>query len=247
MKITPAVLALLFLPAIAEAQSPGQSAPLPPPATTAPPPEPAAPGAVEPAEWTLPPVEPSVTDGARGKRPEPSPQVGVELAVLPSGTFKIDSGGETRDIEAATAYGVGVAVRFPLGRYAAVDIAPRWLMNVTFSDEADVGTAIEIDFRARLIAGFWPLPNVMLYGSVAPGYSVILLPELPELDEEIATPKGPVLGLGAGIIYAMNQRFSLTTEIGYQFGFQQTEIDYMPLDSTSNYLHVSVGVLASIF
>jgi hypothetical protein len=170
---------------------------------------------------------------------EPLGRIGAELAVLPMGTLKASAGNLAISGDTTVAMGVGGVVQHPIDSHFTVEFAPRAVFHL--KGENDDKSATELDLRARLTAGGYVSPSVRLYGAFEPGYSFLVLPD--DMASDVPSPNGLTIGLGAGAAFKAADRTMVTTEIGYQFGFQRTRVVGIDLDLHANLLHVALGVL----
>jgi hypothetical protein len=268
-----AFLAGLLVPAFAAAQpapptpSPAPSeAPAPVPAE-APAPAPTSapavdrqPAPVAPAAPAAPPAgsvsaapsaAPAVPEAAPGRRAldrRPAVRIGGELALLPLGTLSVQVGSDKSSFDSKVTLGVGGVLQIPLNEILTIDFAPRIVFNVKSDDDTD--SATELDLRARLTAGGHVAPNTRLYAALEPGYSFLFLPTDPPAGVEMSTPSGLTFGVAAGAMFRVSRGVHLTTEIGYQFGFQGTTVSAagqsVDLDLTTSFLHFAGGVLLDL-
>lgn len=231
------VIAAIALPAFAAAQPAPVDPTAPPVASTT---EAPAPTVVTAAGPTGPAAPSPIV-----QRVQPGARFGAEIALLPSGSLSAAANNQTISVDTATAVGLGAIVQFPLNDIFTIDIAPRLLFNVKGTNDTD--SATELDLRARLTAGGYVAPSVRLYAAAAPGYSIIFPPDTSGGGIEMSNPKGFTVGLAAGAAFAVQPRMQLTTEVGYQFGFQSTTVTSgstsVDADLKSNYLHLAVGML----
>jgi hypothetical protein len=175
----------------------------------------------------------------------PAVRIGGELALLPVGTLTVDTGSEKASFDSAVTLGVGGVLQIPLNEIFTIDLAPRIVFNV--KSENDTDSATELDLRARLTAGGYVTPGTRLYVAVQPGYSFLFLPIDPPAGVEMSTPSGLTLGVAAGAVFRVSPGVHLTSEIGYQFGFQATTLrasgQSLDIDVTASFLHLAGGVL----
>jgi hypothetical protein len=258
-----AVLAGLLVPVFAAAQ-PAPSAPPPapspvPPEVLAPAPAPAAPsdGAqpapVGPAAAPFAPPVPadSVSTVPAADPAPPAPErrpgvrIGAELALLPVGKLTAETDSDKASFDSVVTLGVGGVLQIPLGNVFTIDFAPRIVFNVKSEDDTD--SATELDLRARLTAGGYVAPKARLYAALEPGYSFLFLPIDPPPGVEMSDPSGFTFGIAAGAAFRVSRGVHLTTEIGYQFGFQGSTVKALgqsvDIDVTASFLHLAGGVL----
>jgi hypothetical protein len=175
----------------------------------------------------------------------PAARIGAELALLPVGTLTVATGSEKASFDSSATLGVGGVLQFPLNETFTIDLAPRIVFNVKSENDTDSST--ELDLRARLTAGGNVSPDTRLYAALQPGYSFLFVPIDAPPGVEMSTPSGLTLGLAAGAVFRVSPGVHLTTEIGYQFGFQATTLraagQSIDIDVTASFLHLAGGVL----
>ncbi len=181
-------------------------------------------------------------------RRTPAVRIGGELALLPLGTLTVESGTQKRSFDSEVTLGVGGVVQIPLSEIFTIDFAPRIVFNV--KSENDTDSATELDLRARLTAGGNVAPSTRLYAAVQPGYSFVFLPTDPPDGVNMSTPSGLTFGLAAGAMFRVSPGVHITSEIGYQFGFQTTTLSAagqsVDVDLTTSFLHLSGGILLDL-
>jgi Outer membrane protein beta-barrel domain len=169
---------------------------------------------------------------------EPKDRIGAELSLLPVGSLKASAGGTTLSGDTNVTFGIGGVLQHSIDEHFTVEFAPGVVFNVKGSG-AD-NSATEIDLRYRVTAGGYASPQVRLYGALEPGYSFLVLSDNPA---DVTSPNGLSLGLAVGAAFKTAPKMMVTTELGYQFGFQSTMVGGMDLDVRANFLHVTVGLL----
>jgi hypothetical protein len=214
MKTSALLIACLLLPTVAAAQ------PVPSVATAQP--------------SVVAPLPPSLA----GPAEEPQGRIGAELALLPVGSLKASEGAATLSTDTAVAMGIGAVLQHPIDHTFTVELAPRVLFNVK-GNHADE-SATELDVRVRVTAGGYVAPEIRLYGALEPGYSYLFMPRAMD---DTSSPNGLTAGFAVGAAFKAAPKTMVTTELGYQLGFQSTRILGMDVDLRSSFLHVAVGVL----
>lgn len=178
----------------------------------------------------------------------PSVRIGGEVALLPLGKLTVASGADKESFDPVVTLGVGGVLQIPLNDIFTIDFAPRVVFNVKSKDDTD--SATELDLRARLTAGGYVAPNARLYASLQPGYSFVFTPIDPPTGVEMSTPSGLTFGLGVGGAFRVSPGVHLTSEVGYQFGFQGSKVralgQSVDLDVTTSFLHLAAGVLLDL-
>jgi Outer membrane protein beta-barrel domain len=175
--------------------------------------------------------------------------VGVDLQLAPTGTITSSLGNLESSNDAAASYGIGGLVDFGVSGNISVGFAPRYLLNVRAANSqndpnGNDNTATELDLRFRVAYHVAVARKVQAYGFVAPGYSVVFAPK--NANNDNYNPKGLIIGLGGGALYALRPNLALTGEIGYQVGYQATTVNVLGIKSDvsyeTEYLHLSVGL-----
>jgi len=169
-------------------------------------------------------------------------KLGGAVQLLPVGSITAAAGGDSETTDADTAVGLSGFVEFGLGPNLSIGLAPRLLLNV--KGESGTESAEQLDLAVRLVAGTAVgTGNTRVYGFIAPGYSVLFIPDWPD---GISNPAGLILGFGGGLAFKVQPGLELTTEIGYQLGFQSVTEMGETLDLTTKFLHLGFGVLARL-
>jgi hypothetical protein len=161
----------------------------------------------------------------------------ARVDVIPVGTLAAGDGDTEISTDMALAYGVGAQVDYWVTDQISVGLAPRYILNV-IADEADddADAAAELDIAVRAAYNHAVNPQLTAYGFLAPGYSIIMLPE--QEGVEIDDPAGLIIGFGAGARYGINDKLFAQGELGYQLGMQKIEDS----DFTASFLHIGVGI-----
>jgi hypothetical protein len=191
---------------------------------------------------------PEAAPAPRALDRRPAVRIGAELALLPLGTLTVESGSEKASFDSVVTLGVGGVLQIPLSEVFTIDFAPRVVFNV--KSENDTDSATELDLRVRLTAGGYVAPSTRLYAALQPGYSFVFLPIDPPAGVEMSTPSGLILGVAAGAVFRVSPGVHLTTEVGYQFGFQGSTLSAagqsVDLDVRASFLHLAGGVLLDL-
>jgi hypothetical protein len=169
-----------------------------------------------------------------------SARVGVVLSPMPSGTLKWSGGAFPINGSTDTkfAFGVMPTLDFSLNQFLFVGVAPQYIFNVN-ADDRDGDAASELDLRARIGGIAKVADTVRVFGYVAPGYSIVMLPDdFGNVDD----PKGFVLGFAGGAAFDLAPSTYLSAEVGYQVGYQTTEVLNADADFKTNYLHLGGGL-----
>jgi hypothetical protein len=187
---------------------------------------------------TVAPPPPGMAAVAPPPEHSATPRAGVELAVLPIGSLGASVGNASTRVDSAAAFGVGGVLQLPIGAVFALDLAPRVLFNVKGSD--DDSSATELDVRARVTAGSLVSPGVRIFAALEPGFSVLFLPNSTSTSP---SPKGLILGFGAGAAVRVAPALWLTGELGYQIGFQSMTVTNIEVGLDTRFFHLTGGVL----
>jgi hypothetical protein len=192
--------------------------------------EPAAAAAAEPA---APPVAAAA--------PESKMQVGV--AFLPMFLGKVGSGpsGDDTWSDLKLAYGVGLSFGYNVIAGLSVGVAPQALFGVKRKDGGD--SIKEYDIMARIAYAYAVIPKLAVYAEVLPGYSILSLPSsMTFMGEKPPSPKGFVIGFGAGAAYDITDQFFVNLGVGYQMGFQKMTVTGSgDQDLKTKFLRIAVG------
>jgi hypothetical protein len=165
------------------------------------------------------------------------------IEVVPSGEFRFEANGEEEDsADLETAYGIGAQFDYWVTEQISIGFAPRYILNIIpENEEGDSATQIDLAVRAQY--NHVVDPQMTGFAFVAPGYSIV---KLPEEAEGFDDPAGLVLGFGVGGRYALDEKLFLQGELGYQLGYQGTEVSFggesIDVTFATNLLHLGVGV-----
>jgi hypothetical protein len=165
-------------------------------------------------------------------------RLGIVLSPMPSGTFKWSAGPLSGDDDAKFAFGIMPTFDLSLNQFLFIGVAPQYIFNVK-PDDSDGDAASELDLRARIGGIAKVADTIRVFGYAAPGYSIVMLPD--DVDN-IDNPAGFVLGFAGGAAFDLAPSTYLSAEVGYQIGYQTTEILNNEVDAKTNYLHLGVGL-----
>jgi hypothetical protein len=139
---------------------------------------------------------------------------GGAFKLMPVGTITAGIG----STDAAFAFAIQGFIDVEIVRYLYIGFAPQLILNVKGQD--DTGSAgQELDLFARVMGRYPIASNVQLYGYLAPGFSVIFVPDKAP---GFSNPTGFVLGFAGGVSYSITPRLFIAGELGYQWGFQSS-------------------------
>ena len=181
---------------------------------------------------------------------EPKLWLGGHLGLSPIGTLKAKAsaqGGELSDsVDTATAYELGAQFDFRIMPFLSVGLAPAVLLHIKGQDDKD--SASQLDLPIRVTAGGNVMPQLRIYGFVAPGYT-ILFPPADDMGNSDRL-SGFMVGFGGGVGFKVAPRFAVTGELGYQFRFPSETQTVLgtPVDVTlqDNFLTFAIGVVAGL-
>lgn len=169
-------------------------------------------------------------------------RLGVVLSPMPTGTLKAKVGPLEGEDDAAFAFGVMPTFDFGINQFLFVGLAPQFIFNVNGKDsDGDAGQ--ELDLRARVGGIAKVADTIRLFGYVAPGYSIVMVPDKPDGQDN---PAGFVLGFAAGAAFDLTPAMFLSGEVGYQVGYQGTTVSApggdVDVELKTNYLHLGIGL-----
>jgi len=181
---------------------------------------------------------------------EPKVWLGGHLGLSPVGTLKAKAsaqGSELSDsVDTATAFEVGAQFEFRIMPFLSVGLAPAVLLHIKGQDDKD--SASQLDLPLRITAGGNVMPQLRLYGFVAPGYT-ILFPPADDMGNSDRL-SGFMVGFGGGVGFKIAPKFAVIGELGYQFRFpsETRMLGTTPVDLQiqANYLTFSLGVVAGL-
>jgi hypothetical protein len=169
--------------------------------------------------------------------PERRTQLGVAFEILPLGKLTLEAADViSASADTAVAFGVAPAVDFALAPVFSIGLAPRFLFRVR--GEGGDESATQLDLRARALLHPRLSPAVRLQAYVAPGYSILYIPDWPD---ELDRPAGLVLAFGGGLTYDVSQEAFLSFDVGYQLGFQKVSEMGESVDVKTRFLHLGLG------
>ena len=162
------------------------------------------------------------------------------LNLMPLGTFRAEFGNDRDSEGTELAYGIGAQIDYHVTSNISIGFAPRFTLNV-IPDTADANddAATQLDLLARVQYNHPLNPQLTAFGFLAPGYSII---NLPDDGNGLDNPSGLVLGFGAGGRYMLNEKLFAQGELGYQHGFHGLEVMSRDITFATNYLHLGVGI-----
>ena len=172
--------------------------------------------------------------GATAIAGDPDSRIRLGLNVVPTPLGSFEAGPVSGDL--SFAFGVRAFFDYSLTRNFFVGIGPTYTLNVIAKDaDADANPSKQLDLLLRLGGGAPVSDSLQLYGYLSPGYSM-LSSSSPNEDA-----KGAVLGINAGALLALNPKFFLNGELGYQIGFQKISIASTTVDANDKLLQIALG------
>lgn len=190
---------------------------------------------------------------AQGMTESVAPRVwlGAHFGLSPVGSLKATAkanGNEaSMDFDASTAYEIGAHFDFQVLPFLSVGLAPAFLFNIKSPNDTD--SAKQLDLPLRITAGANLIPQLRLYGFVAPGYTILFPPSDPDTGETMH-PSGFMIGFGGGAGFKVTPKLAFTGEIGYQLRYpSETEtVLGTPVDLTlqDNFLTFAIGIVAGL-
>jgi hypothetical protein len=160
-------------------------------------------------------------------------RAGVDFRVLPVGKVTFAAGDSSRSFDTAVALGFTGHIDYAINANLMIGLMPQFLFNVKGEDDSE--SATELDLMVR-IAGGLPLGEIMAFGYIAPGYSLIFIPDSDE------TPKGLVIDFGFGGSYSISQQVYFSFDAGYQVGFQSVTLGNVSGEIKTSFLHLGAGI-----
>jgi hypothetical protein len=195
----------------------------------------------EPAAATAAPsteVAPAVPAAAVG--PAKKMQVGLNLLPMVLGSKGTGATGDDQWADMSAAYGVGLSFGYNVIAGLSVGVAPQFLLHVKGKDDSDASK--QIDLLARIAYAYDVMPKLAVYAEVLPGYSIILLPSsVTFLGEKPPSPKGLLIGFGAGAAYDVTDQIFASLGVGYQMGFQKMSVGGSDQDVKTKFLRIAIG------
>lgn len=192
----------------------------------------------------------SATAGAQELQPTPTVvgslgetstlRLGVSLAPMPGGKLKVASGSASADSDLAFAFGLAPVLDYSINQFLFVGLAPQYIFNVKGKDSTG-SAGSELDLRVRVGGNAKVADTLMLYGYLAPGYSILMQPDS-DKPNGADNPKGFVLAFAAGAMLDFTPTFFGTGELGYQVGYQKTTFAGTDIDVKTNFFHIGIGV-----
>ncbi len=175
-------------------------------------------------------------------------RLSLTLAPMPMGTIKSGANGKENSTDLGFAFAIAPAFDYSINQFLFVGLAPQFILNVKPKDEmpnVKNDAWKQLDLRVRVGGNAKIADTAMLYGYLAPGYSMLMLPDSAKT-AGVDDPAGFILGFAAGAMYDLTPDVFLNGELGYQVGYQKVSGTFMGVkvegDSKTNFLHVGVGL-----
>lgn len=181
----------------------------------------------------LSPAEPAPV-GATAIAGDPDGRIRLGLNVVPTPFGSYEAGPISGDL--SFAFGVRAFFDYSITRNFFVGIGPTYTFNVIAKDaDPDANPSKQLDLLLRVGGGAPVSDSVQLYGYLSPGYSML------SSSSEDEDAKGAVLGINAGAIFAINPKFFVNGELGYQIGFQKLSIASTTVDVNDKLMQIALG------
>jgi hypothetical protein len=155
---------------------------------------------------------------------------GGEIKLMPVGSIGTSSGTVSDSSSTSFAFGLQGFFDYEIVPHLYLGVAPQLIFNVKSSDSSG-SSAQELDLFGRVMVRYPVADKIQLFGYLAPGFSVIFVPDKPS---GFSNPTGFVLGFAGGVSYSLSPTLFVAGEIGYQFGFQSSG----GADFKTQYLHI---------
>jgi hypothetical protein len=166
----------------------------------------------------------------------------VGIAFLPMLLGKVGTGPSGDDTweDMSLAYGIGLSFGYNVIPGLSVGVAPQVLLHVKAKDASKSMT--EYDLMARIAYAYTVIPKLAVYAEILPGYAIVTLPSgTTYMGEKPPSPKGLVLGFGAGAAYDVADQFFVNLGVGYQMGFQKMSVAGATNDVKTKFLRIALG------
>ena len=165
----------------------------------------------------------------------------AQFELLPLGSGKTSVGDGSVSQDTAVAYGITGTFDYAVTPYISVGVAPRIVFNVISDDATDgVKSGRELDLRARVLGHYPVSPGVELYGSLSPGYTILMSGE-----DGVDNATGFAIGGAAGVTYDLSPKMFIGGEVGYQRAFTSSDMTVagqtFSADLDLSYLHIGIG------
>ena len=201
------------------------------------------------AQVEPPAAEPGATPAAAAPTPEPTPaaatseskmQVGIAFLPMLLGKEGAGTSGDDTWSDMSPAYGIGLSFGYNVIPGLSVGVAPQVLLHVKPKDASK--SMMEYDLMARIAYAYTVIPKLAVYAEVLPGYSIVSLPSgTTYMGEKPPSPKGFVIGFGAGAAYDVTDQFFVNLGVGYQMGFQKMSVAGSTNDVKTKFLRIALG------
>jgi hypothetical protein len=162
--------------------------------------------------------------------------LGMQFEVLPLGTLTLKSSVLEKSSDATSTYAIGGFVSRDITPHFSLGVAPRMIFGVAGKDDAESAKELDVRLRATLHRAL--LSRVEVFGSLEPGYSIVLLPT----DLRVDNPSGLVVALASGVTLDLDKGAFMTAEVSYQLGFQALSSNDVGADLNTSYLAFGLGL-----
>lgn len=146
------------------------------------------------------------------------------------GRFSASPGGMSFTADAAFSYGFSLQAGYVVVPGLTLGLAPQAFFNVKPKEQAG-SAASEYDLMARAAYAHRVVDTIALTAELLPGYSLIRAPGG-------GFSKGFVAAFGVGTAIDLSERVFASLVIGYQVGFQKTDVS----ETRTRYLRAALGV-----
>jgi hypothetical protein len=186
-----------------------------------------------PAPSETPPPTATATGPAAGAT-ESKMRVGLNIVPMPFlGKVSTSLGGQSSSQDLGFAFGVTPVFDYAITPNFFVGVGPTLTFNVKAKD-AMGDAAKEYDLLLRVGGQLPVMDKLNVYGYAAPGYSIVSPPQG-------NSAKGLVVGLHVGAMYDVTPMFFVNGQLGYQLGFQSTDIGGTSADTKFSYFQIGLG------
>jgi opacity protein-like surface antigen len=167
-------------------------------------------------------------------------QVGIGFLPMLLGSLRTGPSSDNSGSDLAFAYGFGLSASYRIIAGLSVGIAPQLILHV--KDKKLPDSQMEYDIMARIAYAYTVLPKFSVYAEVLPGYSIISLPSgMRYMGEKPPSPKGFVIGFGAGAAYDVTDMIFVNLGVGYQIGLQTMSVGGTDYVFKTKFLRIAVG------
>lgn len=146
-------------------------------------------------------------------------RIGLNLVPEPFGKFTVSVqtpiGSFSGSRDTAFAFGLAPYLDYVVHRNVFLGFSPVYSFHIK-ADGSNGDSGEELDLLIRAGVQFPVIPRLEVFGYLAPGYSIIMVPNADN-------PSGFVLGFHGGATYNLNSSVFALFQLGYQFGYQSVD------------------------